>query len=46
MFALGIELMYPEQAEQMRQARTYMRRPGPTAFGLTEADIRRRQHEQ
>ena len=46
MFALGMELMYPEQAEQMRQVRTYMRRPGPAAFGLTEADIRRQQREQ
>jgi hypothetical protein len=45
-FALGMELMYPEQAERMRQARAYMRRPGPAAFGLTEADIRRQQHGQ
>jgi hypothetical protein len=40
--ALGMELMYPEQAERMRQARAYMRRPAPAAFGLTEADIRRK----
>jgi hypothetical protein len=45
-FALGMELMYPEQAERMRQARPYMRRPGPAAFGLTEADIRRQRHGQ
>jgi hypothetical protein len=41
MLTLGMELMYPEQAEQMRQARTYMHRPGPAAFGLTEAAVRR-----
>ena len=45
-FALGMELMHPEQAERMRQAWTYMRRPGPAAFGLTEADIRRQQDVQ
>jgi len=45
-FALGMELMYPEQAAQMRRARAYMRRPGPAAFGLTEADARREKHEQ
>jgi hypothetical protein len=45
-FALGMELMHHEQAERMRQARAYMRRPGPAAFGLTEADIRRQQDAQ
>ena len=42
-FALGMELMYPEQAERMHQARAYMHRPGLAAFGLTEAGIRRQQ---
>ena len=36
-FAPGRSSCTPEQAEQMRQARAYMRRPGPAAFGLTEA---------
>ena len=35
--AIGLEICYPEQAERMRRARTRMQRPGPAAFGLTEA---------
>jgi hypothetical protein len=38
-----MERMDPEQAERMRQARAYSRRPGPAAFGLTEAGIRGQQ---
>ena len=33
--ALGLEILYPEQAERMRQARSWMLRPGPAAHGLT-----------
>jgi hypothetical protein len=42
-FALGMELLHPEQAERTRRARAYMRRPSPAAFGLSEADISRQQ---
>jgi hypothetical protein len=34
--AIGLEICYPEQAEQMRLARTWIQRPGPAAFGLTQ----------
>lgn len=37
--AIGLEIMYPEQAERMRQARTGMQRPPAAAFGLTAAAI-------
>jgi hypothetical protein len=43
-FALGMELMQPEQAERMHQARAYMHRLGPATFGLTEANMRQ-QHD-
>jgi len=36
--AIGLEILHPEQAEQMRQARTWMRRPGLDALGLTETN--------
>ena len=40
LLALGMQLMFPDQAEQIRRARASMRRPGPAAFGLTDAAIR------
>ena len=32
---LGLEILYPEQAQRMRQARTWMHRPGPAALRFT-----------
>ncbi len=37
--AIGLEIMYPEQAGRMRQARTGMQPPPAAAFGLTAASI-------
>jgi hypothetical protein len=37
--ALGMEILFPQQAELMRQARASMRHPGPAAFGLTAEAI-------
>jgi hypothetical protein len=37
--ALGLEIMYPEQADRMRQAPIEMQRPSAAAFGLTAAAI-------
>ena len=31
---IGLELSYPEDAERLRNARSFMRRPDPAAFGL------------
>jgi len=36
---LGLEILFPQQAELMRQARASMRRPGPADFGLTSEAI-------
>jgi hypothetical protein len=33
--ALGMEILYPEQSERMRRARTFMRRPSRAELGLT-----------
>jgi hypothetical protein len=33
--ALGLEILFPHQAELMRQARASMRHPGPAELGLT-----------
>jgi hypothetical protein len=38
--AIGLELSYPEQADQIRRAQTGIQRPGPAAFGLTETAAR------
>ena len=35
--ALGLEILYPEQAERMRRARTFMRRPSRAELGLALA---------
>ena len=40
--AIGLEIIHPEQAERMRQARTWIRRPGPAALGLTETNAQPR----
>ncbi len=39
--ALGLQMTYPEAAEHMKQARAFMRRPQPSAFGLTIAQLSR-----
>jgi hypothetical protein len=36
--ALGLEILCPEEAERMRRARTWMRRPDRAALGLTVAN--------
>lgn len=33
--AIGLEIMYPETAEQLRRERAFRRRPTPAMFGLT-----------
>ena len=35
--AIGLEMMYPETAEQLRRERAFRHRPAPAAFGLTAA---------
>jgi hypothetical protein len=44
--AIGLESMYPAEAERMRRAHAGLPRPTPAAFGLTEADIRREQQSR
>jgi hypothetical protein len=36
---LGLEILFPQQAELMREARASMRRPGPADFDLTSEAI-------
>jgi hypothetical protein len=36
--AIGLEILYPQQAERMRQERTWMQRPGRAALGLPSTD--------
>ena len=36
---LGLEILYLEQAERMRVARTWMHRSGPAALGLTMTGV-------
>jgi hypothetical protein len=37
--ALGLELMYPDDGERLRQARAGLRRPRPADVGLSTAQI-------
>jgi hypothetical protein len=39
--ALGLQITYPEAADHMKEARAFMRRPQPSAFGLTVAQLSR-----
>jgi hypothetical protein len=39
--AIGLQIMYPEAAGQMKNARAFLRRPPPSAFGLTASQLAR-----
>ena len=36
---LGLQIAYPEAAEEMKRARAFLRKPPPSAFGLTAAQL-------